>query len=221
VSGTARRRLYAAGVASAAIAFAGFAAVAHRMPYFAWDVTIARQVQGIESAWLDAVLRPLNAVGFPPVAGIFYGVIIALFFALGARREALGTGIAALGGSALNHFVKALVERPRPPEVLIHVDHHLHGFSFPAGHVLNFTAFAGFLCYLAWVRLAPSWRRTGAIVMIAVLIALMGVARIRAGEHWPSDVLGGYWIGFVWLAVTVAIYRWRRTPTAPDSAAGG
>jgi undecaprenyl-diphosphatase len=197
------------------------AAVVHRVPYFAWDVTVARQVQGLESAWIDPLLWLLNAVGFPPVAGIFYGVVILLIFLLGARIEAAGAGVTALGGSALNHVVKALVERPRPPEALIHVDHHLAGFSFPAGHVLNFTAFAGFLSYVAWVRLAPSWRRTAVIATLLVLIALMGVARIRAGEHWPSDVLGGYWVGFLWLAVTVAIYQWWRASAPADKPAVG
>jgi len=38
--------------------------------------------------------------------------------------------------------------------------------------VLNFTTFAGFLAYLAWVRLKPSWHRTALVTMLAVMIAL-------------------------------------------------
>ena len=29
-------------------------------------------------------------------------------------------------------------------------------------------------------------------------MALMGVARVRSGEHWPSDVPGGYFSGVSW-----------------------
>ena len=101
------------------------------------------------------------------------------------------------------------MDRPRPPGSLVHVEHVLPaGSSFPAGHVLNFTVFAGFLCYLAWVRLAPSPLRTILAAMLVAMIALMGVARIHAGEHWPSDVLGGYLIGILWLVATIELYRW-------------
>jgi undecaprenyl-diphosphatase len=94
--------------------------------------------------------------------------------------------------------------------LLVHVAHHLPGSSFPAGHVLNFTVFAGFLCYLTCVQLAPSWLRTALIAFLVAMIALMGIARIYAGEHWPSDVLGGYLLGILWLATTVEFYRWGR-----------
>jgi undecaprenyl-diphosphatase len=76
--------------------------------------------------------------------------------------------------------------------------------------VLNFTVFAGLLCYLAWVRLAPSALRTTLVALLLVMIALMGAARIHSGEHWASDVLGGYLIGGLWLAATIEIYRWGR-----------
>ena len=106
--------------------------------------------------------------------------------------------------------MKELVARPRPPMLLVHVAHHLPGSSFPAGHVLNLTVFAGFLCYLTCVHLAPSWLRTALIALLVAMIALMGIARIYAGEHWPSDVLGGYLLGILWLATTVEFYRWGR-----------
>ena len=97
--------------------------------------------------------------------------------------------------------------RPRPPIDLIHVERTIHNSTFPAGHVLNFTVFAGFLCYLACVRLRPSWRRTILVAFLLVMIVIMGIARIASGEHWPSDVLGGYLLAGAWLWVTISFYR--------------
>jgi undecaprenyl-diphosphatase len=38
----------------------------------------------------------------------------------------------------------------------------------------------------------------------------MGVARVYFGEHWPTDVLGGYLLGTLWLVVVIELYeRWR------------
>ncbi len=39
--------------------------------------------------------------------------------------------------------------------------------------------------------------------------SVVGVARIYAGHHWPSDVLGGYMLGGMWLAIMVHVYRRR------------
>jgi membrane-associated phospholipid phosphatase len=206
--GRRHRRVFVGAMSCAGVALIALAALAHNVPYFAIDLTITRLVQGVQSGWIDPLLRPLNVLGFPPLVGIVYGTIILVVLAVGARWEAAGLGFATVGAAGLNHLVKVLVARPRPPMDLVQVAHHLPGSSFPAGHVLNFTAFVGFLCYLSFARLAPSWRRSALIGVLVAMIALMGIARIRAGEHWPSDVLGGYLIGVAWLATTVAFYRW-------------
>ena len=188
--------------------FVALSMYAHRIPFFPVDVTITRHIQGVQAAWFGPLLEPLNVLGFPPLVGIVYGTVALIILAAGARWEAVVLGFAVLGSSGLNHLSKALVARPRPPIDLIHVAHRLAGTGFPAGHVLNYTVFAGLSCYLACARLTPSWPRTALIAFLLVTMALMGVARIYAGEHWPSDVLGGYLLGIVWLAAMIALYRW-------------
>jgi membrane-associated phospholipid phosphatase len=205
---TWERRACAWAVGVAGIVLVALAVLAHRAPSFPIDLAITQQVQSVRAAWFPLVLLPFNVLGFPPLVAILNGAVIIVVFAAGARWEAVASGFAALGASGLNHLSKALVLRPRPTPDLVHVAHHLPGYGFPAGHVLNFTAFVGFFCYLAWVRLSPSPTRTTLITVLMVMMALMGVARIDAGEHWPSDVVGGYCLGILWLAATVGFYRW-------------
>jgi len=209
-SGLRDRRLPAAGLACAVLALVALAWLSHRVPYFAVDLSITRYVQSLRAGWFDLVLRPLNTLGYPPLVGIVYASTILLILVAGARWEGVSAGFATLGASGWSFLVKALVDRPRPPTELVHVEHHVASAGFPAGHVLNLTAFGGFLCYLACARLAPSWYRTALITLLVTMIALMGIARIHAGEHWPSDVLGGYLIGGVWLFTTIEFYRWGR-----------
>jgi len=208
-SGRPHRLLSAGIVACVALSLVALAVCAHHVPYFAIDLTITRHVQGAQVAWIGSLLGPLNVLGFPPLVAIVHGTVILLILSTGARWEAAASGFATLGAAGLTLLVKALVARPRPPIDLVQVANPLHDSSFPAGHVLNFTAFVGFLGYLLCVRLAPSWPRATLIALLVTMMALMGLARIHAGDHWPSDVLGGCLIGIVWLAMTVEFYRWR------------
>jgi ABC-type phosphate transport system permease subunit len=44
--------------------------------------------------------------------------------------------------------------------------------------------------------------------------ALVGLARIASGQHWPTDVLGGLMLGVAWLTICLAVARMvgRRSP---------
>jgi membrane-associated phospholipid phosphatase len=205
-----RRRLSLAAVVAAGAGAAAIALsiVAHQVAYLPIDVTVTQAVQGVHSAWLTAVLSVMSTIGFPPVVDVVYGVVLLWLFAAGKRWESIAAAFTVLSAVCVSRIVKALVARPRPPAGLIHVAHHIPNPSFPAGHVLNFTAFAGFLCYLVATQLAPSWRRTTLIVACVLLTALMGLARIDAGEHWLSDVLGGYAYGALCLVMGVELYCW-------------
>jgi undecaprenyl-diphosphatase len=94
--------------------------------------------------------------------------------------------------------------------------------GFPSGHVLTFTALCGFLAFLVYTLLKPSWGRTTLLVTAFVLVILMGVSRIYQGQHWFSDVMGAYLLGSLWLALTIRVYRWGKPrffshqPVAPE-----
>lgn len=202
-----KSRWLVTAAALAGLAFVLMAVAARDVPYYPIDVDITRAVQAL-SPPATLPLEALNVVGFPPVVTILYAVIVLVIFLAGLRWEAAGAGLATLGAAVLTDFIKTLVQRPRPSPELVNVAHPIESTGFPAGHVLNITAFAGFIAYLVWARMAPSWRRTGLIVLLLSMILLMGPARILAGEHWPSDVLGAYLIAIVWLAAAIGIYQW-------------
>lgn len=61
------------------------------------------------------------------------------------------------------------------------------GWSFPSGHMAFFFALAMVLWYAN--------RRWG--TWFFVLSAIMGIARVYAGVHWPLDILGGIIAGIL------------------------
>jgi undecaprenyl-diphosphatase len=145
-------------------------------------------------------------------------------FLTGLKWESLSTIIAA-GAIPVGTVIKLVVYRPRPSADLVHVIKQLPTSGFPSGHVLAFTGVGGFLAFLVFSLLKPSWERTTLLVGFALLILLMGVSRIYEGQHWFSDVMGAYLFGSLWLALTIKIYRWgkprffRDQPVAPEDPA--
>ena len=79
--------------------------------------------------------------------------------------------------------------------------------SFPSGHAALCVAVYGFLAYL-WIRSSQSFvEKVIAVALVAVLTALVSLARVRLGSHWPSDILAGAALGIMWVGVVIVAYR--------------
>ena len=194
----------------AAIAFGVLAVVAYSVPYFAFDLTLTLAIQSIQAPWFGLLLDKVGWIGFPPQSNTIFGLVILVLFLVGLRLAALATAFAAAGSAALWFALAPIVQRPRPSPDLVQVSQEIPWGSFPSGHALNLTAIFGFLIYLAYVHLRPGWLRRLTLTLLALPILTVGLARIQAGAHWPSDVLGGYLLGLLWLALTIHLYRWVR-----------
>lgn len=123
------------------------------------------------------------------------------------RREidlAIFVVVAALGAAALTYGTKALVERVRPVvEVPIATS---GGHSFPSGHTLTATTMIGVLLLVFLPLIRASWRRVTVWIGVFIVVAV-GLSRIALGVHFPSDVLGGWLMGLLWLFVTASAFR--------------
>jgi undecaprenyl-diphosphatase len=184
--------------------------LARTIAYFPLDVELTRDLQAIQNPWLEAFLRAVAWIGFPPQSNIIFGTMILAIFLVRLRLEAVMTLFAAAGSAGLWFMLAPLVDRPRPSPEMVRVALELPTGGFPSGHVLNLTAIFGFLIYLTIVLLSDVRWRALLVALLAVPITTVGVARVYDGAHWPSDVLGGYLIGGIWLGLTIQIYRWAK-----------
>jgi undecaprenyl-diphosphatase len=107
-----------------------------------------------------------------------------------------------------------LFDRVRPDAVA--VSDLITQASYPSGHVVRTVVALGLLAYI-WTE-SPRARTLAFALVIAVSL-VMGVARVASGEHWPTDVVGGFLFSGAILAIAVASASgsFRRSQISPRS----
>lgn len=129
-------------------------------------------------------------------------VITVLIFARN-KKYGIYVLINLLLSSGINSILKLIFVRERPLDMLISQG----GYSYPSGHSFVSLAFYGFLIYLVTkMDLKPKIKNI-IIVLLVLLISLIGISRIYLGVHYPSDVLGGFICGLIYLLIYVEIVR--------------
>ena len=115
--------------------------------------------------------------------------------------------------SLLDNIIKLVVERPRPTVDVVHILTPASGFSYPSGHAVFFTWLSFMLAVSMAPRIKPIYR-PALWVGAVIVIALTCIARVWAGDHWPSDVVGGVLLGAGWSAFVLWLpERWLPSPT--------
>jgi undecaprenyl-diphosphatase len=78
-----------------------------------------------------------------------------------------------------------------------------------------YVCYFGFLFFVAYAQLPrDSYARRIALALLALPVLLVGLSRVYLGAHWPSDTIGAYLFGGLWLAFSLHMYRhWKESAT--------
>ncbi|MFD8201019.1 phosphatase PAP2 family protein [Streptomyces sp. NPDC003470] len=136
-------------------------------------------------------------------------VVVWLWWRRGDRRTAVWLAVTCALGSLLQQVLKAAVDRPRPvwPDP---VD-SAHYAAFPSGHAMTATFVCGLLVWLLHHYGAPPGPRRTALTAAVVSVAGVGVTRVWLGVHWTTDVVAGWLLGALVVALAVLAHgRWAR-----------
>jgi len=200
-------RVYVVVLALFLTGFLYLAALADTHTVLTFDVAVTRAIQGVRLPLYQWVLVHESDLGFYPLSPLTFVVVFALLFALGQRLDAVLAVLSALLAGLLGGGVKLLIARARPSSTFVHVTAHLTGYGFPSGHVIHYTTLFGFACYAIFVGQKRGPWRDVLLALLALLVLLVGPSRVYLGEHWPTDALGAYLLGGLWLAGTIEVQR--------------
>jgi undecaprenyl-diphosphatase len=153
----------------------------------------------IGPAWIESALLDLTAIGGPTVLTLVVLSVVGFLLLQARYRTALVIAVTSIGGEVVNALLKAMFMRPRP-SVVPHL-RDVVSTSFPSGHAMEsaiiYLTLAAMMMRVAERRLTKLY----CLFLGVLLTFLVGVSRIYLGVHYPTDVLGGWILGFVWASV--------------------
>jgi undecaprenyl-diphosphatase len=152
----------------------------------------------------NAVLRTASRLASAPVWSAVVLLAAGLLWWHGRRWLASWLVATEVTAEIAALALKALVNRPRPVGAVL--EDVVATASFPSSHAVRASATLGVLL-VALVWREPPWRswRVPALLVALLYLLVLGAARVASGEHWPSDVLGGYLLGAAWAATVTAL----------------
>jgi undecaprenyl-diphosphatase len=105
------------------------------------------------------------------------------------KKEILLIFFSGILAYVIDTILKLLIHLPRPFDVFSQVRPLFpeDWYSFPSGHATFFSALAFSIFFIH--------KKAGYVFMFFAL--LIGIARVIAGVHFPSDILGGFVLGFI------------------------
>ena len=150
-------------------------------------------------AWIEPALEDLTAVGGSTVLVLVVLAVVGFLLLQTRYRTALFIALTAVSGELLNAAMKHAFNRPRP-SIVPHL-RAVFSTSFPSGHAMEsaivYLTLGAILMRVADTRLTKAY-----IMCIAVLLTfLVGLSRVYLGVHYPTDVIGGWIVGFMWASV--------------------
>jgi membrane-associated phospholipid phosphatase len=145
----------------------------------------------------------ITELGNPTLVPIIFIVVLGIIWWRGNPQQAKIFLLACLGAFILNTELKLVFRKNRPQLWQPIITEK--SFSFPSGHALGSLVLYGLIAYLLGNKYPQAAKLIYAFTVF--LIAAIGLSRLYLGVHWPTDILAGYAIGFLWLMICIVMLK--------------
>jgi len=162
-----------------------------------WGLPVIAWLQGLGTF----LVTPMKLLSFLGTEEFFLLVMPGMVWCVDASLG-LRMGLVLLTSASFNSLLKVAVGWPRPYWVSDRVTAYAFESSYglPSGHAQNSMAL--------WGRMAAGLRRRAWVIGLGVLIFLISLSRLYLGVHFPSDVLAGWIVG----GIVLALFLWLEKP---------
>ena len=154
------------------------------------DWMIYHLVQNLRCDFMTSFFKLCSTLG-----STWFYVILVLSLVILKNKKDIWVGIHLLIIQGMNRIIKALVQRPRPPQI-----YHLvkeTNYSFPSGPSMS--AMIGYGLLVLEVQKSSLKYKKVIEIILMIMIFLIGLSRIYLGVHYFSDVIGGFLLSLSYL----------------------
>lgn len=187
--------------AAAGIAF--FAAISYfvmTQDTLAFDTIVREYIYGLRSDGLTAFFTIVTYLGnWQTITLICCGLLVFPKFRL---SFGIPMSVTAVLATSIQKVLKSAFHRQRP-ELSLHLIQQ-GGYSFPSGHSFTILVFYGLIIFLCRKNIKDKRVSNLITILLSCLIFLIGFSRIYLGVHYPTDVLGGWILGFSFLMLFIS-----------------
>jgi membrane-associated phospholipid phosphatase len=165
------------------------------------DQAVANWFHGNGTALGDRVFVIISMIGSPAAMAVLFGAAALYLWRAKQRTLLVAWVLSYVGGTILDGVIKYVVRRPRPEFAAKFL--HYSSWSFPSGHSMGSLIGFSMLAYtiIRVRKIESTAAKVGIWAGAIVMIVLVGYSRIYLGVHYLSDVIAGYTLGVLWLAV--------------------
>lgn len=173
------------------------------------DQIITAGIQDWRNPLATKVFSVFNYFGHWSIILLFSLFLLIVGEIFRQRRKSFLFLLAIILTLGTSEMAKYLFQRIRPNLNLALVS--AQGYSFPSNHAVIAVVFYGLFSYFLFQFLEREWLKKLLILSLAVLVFLIGGARIYLGVHWFFDVIGGWSLGLSLLILFLGLYqRWKK-----------
>ncbi len=169
----------------------------------AWfDDLVYNFIYSLKSDSLTSVMKVITS--FSNVKIMIVLTLLSLLGLIWKRKESIYL-VATLGlSTTINLILKNIIRRDRPLHFRFIEE---TGFSYPSGHAMGSIAFYGSIIVI--IKNSNIDKKYKYIInsILGLLIISIGISRIYLGVHYPSDIVGGFTIGFILLNILDYVIR--------------
>ena len=168
---------------------------------FSFDRSFLLWIHQFTNPQLDRIFLFFTALGNPPTVVTIFIMTIAWLAMKRRYSDGIRFTIVCVGGVLIDRVMKLFFAKPRPE--LWHRLITETSFSFPSGHAVGSMVVYGFIAYI----LAKEMQQHKQYIYAAasLLIIAIGLSRLYLGVHYPTDIIAGYGIGFLWLVTCLKV----------------
>jgi len=157
--------------------------------------------QNLRTPWGDRLFVIVTEMGDTFTSTALALAVMATLLLGRCHKAAILWLITTVGGICSVLLIKFIVHSPRP----ISLYHGSSAFSFPSGHTTMTVILFGFTTLLI-TRSLTGIKRWTVVSSSLLMVLAVALSRIYLGAHWFTDVLGGLFIGTIWVSLMGLLY---------------